>query len=32
VVLKPGSIKCTMADLEAAFERFTRPDAAVAQG
>lgn len=31
VVLKPGSIKCTMADLEAAFERFTRPDAAVAQ-
>ncbi|WP_454852938.1 STM3941 family protein [Promicromonospora soli] len=31
VVLKPGSIKCTMADLEAAFERFSRPDAAVAQ-
>jgi hypothetical protein len=31
VVLKPGSIKCTMADLESAFERFTRPDPAVAQ-
>jgi hypothetical protein len=32
VVLKPGSINCTMADLETAFERFTRPDPAVAPG
>ncbi|MFD2796929.1 STM3941 family protein [Promicromonospora vindobonensis] len=31
VVLKPGSINCTMADLETAFGRFTRPDPAVAQ-
>ncbi|WP_129785658.1 STM3941 family protein [Promicromonospora panici] len=31
VVLKPGSINCTMADLEAAFERFTQPDPAVAR-
>lgn len=31
VVLKPGSIRCTTADLEAALKRFTRPDPAVTQ-
>lgn len=31
VVLKPGSIKCSLADLEVAFERFTPQTPAVAQ-